>query len=249
MTRRIEPKVAKTAKRAGNERCSLSPSRPLRASVPIRGVSCEQKVAKIAKRDGDELGSLSPSRASVSILFLSLIVFACGVRAEVAPVAVRVPEAKAWIGQRVPFFVELRAPGSFSGTASFDLPQLPGTLLMKMGSPVVSSQDLEGRSWFVQTHEFALFSQRPGMLAISAFAVRFAHREGFTGPATDVQAQSPGFKIEIQRPPDSGQVGFLITTESLEVTETWDPTQCDRQTVPSMCHSATTHLARPSHCP
>ena len=46
---------------------------------------------------------------------------------EVAPAVVRVPEATAWIGQRVPFFVELSARGSFAGTASFDLPQIPGT--------------------------------------------------------------------------------------------------------------------------
>ena len=135
----------------------------------------------------------------------------------------RPPEEKAWIGQRVPFFVELRARGSFSGTASFDLPQLPGTLLIKIGNPVVSSQDLEGESWFVQTHEFALFSQRPGVLDVPPIPVRFAHRDGFTGPATDVQAQSPGFTVEMQRPPGSEQIGFLITTESLDVTETWDP--------------------------
>jgi hypothetical protein len=94
----------------------------------------------------------------------------------------------------VPFFVELRAGGSFTGTASFDLPQLPGALLMKIGAPVVSSQNFEGRSWFVQTHEFALFSQKPGTLEVPAFKVRFASREGFTGPAADIEAQSPGWR-------------------------------------------------------
>jgi hypothetical protein len=138
-------------------------------------------------------------------------------------VAVRVPEVKAWVGQRVPFFVELLAPGSFAGTAGFDLPQVPGSLVMKIGNPVVSSREIEGRSWFVQTHEFALFSQKAGLLEVPAFSVRFASREGFTGPASDVEAQAPGWKVEIQRPPGSDNIGFLITTESLDVTETWDP--------------------------
>lgn len=184
----------------------------------------EQKVAKIAKRTVIPPCSslpLRPLRTSVSIFLLLLPILGW---AEVAPVAVHPPEATAWIGQRVPFFVELRARGSFSGTASFDLPQIPGTILIKIGSPVVGSQDLDGESWFVQTHEFALFSQRPGMLAVPAFTVRFANRDGFTGPAIDVQAQSPGFTVDIQRPPGSEQTGFLVTTESLDVTETWGPT-------------------------
>jgi hypothetical protein len=145
-------------------------------------------------------------------------------QAEVAPVAVRVPEPKAWIGQRVTFYVELRAPGSFVGTASFDLPQIPGALLLKIGNPVVSSEEIEGESWFVQTHEFALFSQKPSVLKVPAFPVRFARRDGFTGPATEVKARVPAAKIEIKRPPGSEGLGFLLTTESLDVSETWNPT-------------------------
>jgi len=111
----------------------------------------------------------------------------------------------------LPFYVELRAPGSFAGTAGFDLPQLPGTLLMKIGNPVVGSQEIEGESWFVQTHEFALFSQRPGTLEVPPFSVRFASREGFTGPAKEMQAKAPSWKVDIRRPPGSDKIGFLIT--------------------------------------
>lgn len=146
-----------------------------------------------------------------------------GVKAEVAPVAVQVPDAKAWVGQRVPIYIELRAPGSFAGTATFDLPELPGTLLMKVGNPVVGSRELDGQSWFVQTHELALFSQAAGRLHVPAFSVRFASREGFTGPARDAVAQVPDWTVDIQRPPGSEGLGFLITTESLDVTETWNP--------------------------
>lgn len=185
----------------------------------------EQKISKSAKRTRHRGFSLAPSFplcASVPI-FLVLLLLPLFVQAEVAPVAVRVPELKAWVGQRVAFFVELRAPGSFAGTAYFALPQLPGTMLMKIGNPVVSSQEIEGRSWFVQTHEFALFSQKTALLDVPAFSVHFASRTGFTGPAKDVQAQAPGWKVEIQRPPDSDSIGFLITAESLNITETWEP--------------------------
>jgi hypothetical protein len=185
----------------------------------------EQKAAKIAKRFVDRRYSLSPSLpllASVPILLFFLLFPLC-VQAEVAPVAVRVPEGKVWIGQRLPFYVELRAPGSFAGTAGFDLPQLPGTFLMKIGNPVVGSQEIEGESWFVQTHEFALFSQRPGTLEVPPFSVRFASREGFTGPTKEMQAKAPSWKVDIRRPPGSDKIGFLITSESLDITEKWDP--------------------------
>jgi len=159
---------------------------------------------------------------SMLAAILSGVMLALAAHADVAPVAVRVPDAKAWVGQRATIYVELRAPGSFVGTANFDLPQIPGTLVMKIGNPVVSSKDIEGASWFVQTHEFALFSQKAGVLEIPAFPVSFSRREGYVGAATDVKAQTSPVSIKIQRPADSEQIGFLVTTESLDVTETWD---------------------------
>jgi hypothetical protein len=144
-------------------------------------------------------------------------------RAEVAPVTAYAPQTSAWLGQRLSFYIELRARGSFQGTASFDLPRIPRTLLIKIGEPQVASKQLEGETWFVQQHEFALFSQAAGRLEVPAINVRFARREGYTGPASDVQAQSPPLELEIQSPPGGNDIGFLITTESLDVSETWEP--------------------------
>lgn len=154
---------------------------------------------------------------------IACLIVASTAPAEVAPVEVLVPVSKAWVGQRVAVFIELRSPGSFAGSASFDLPQLPGTLMMKIGSPVVGSKELEGTTWFVQTHEFALFPQKPGPLAVPSFTVRFARRDGFTGPANEIDADCPSFTLEVKRPPGSGDTGFLITTESLDIIEKWEP--------------------------
>ncbi len=153
---------------------------------------------------------------------LVLLLFSVSALAEVAPVTARMAAPKAWMGQRATLYVELRAPGSFVGTANFELPEIPGTLLMRIGNPVVSSQDIEGASWFVQTHEFALFSQKAGVLEVPAFPVTFSRQEGFVGPATEVKAKTPTATIEIQRPPGSEQIGFLVTTEALDVSEKWD---------------------------
>lgn len=144
--------------------------------------------------------------------------------AEVAPVVAQTPISQAWIGQRAPFYIELRSPGSFAGTAKFDLPQIPGTLVVKIGDPVVESLKLEGETWFVQRHEFALFAQRTGKLEVPSIGVRFSRREGFTGPVSEIYAQTEALTIEIRQPPGSEQIGYLVTTESLEITETWEPT-------------------------
>lgn len=156
-------------------------------------------------------------------LLFSCLALVAAAAAEVGPVTVRLPAATAWTGQRISFFVELRTSGSFAGTPGFELPDLPGTLLIKVGSPVVGSQEIEGESLSVQSHEFALFSQRQGVLAVPPFPVSFAHRDGFTGPVREVRAEVPGLKIEIERPPGSERIGFLMTTDSFEVTETWEP--------------------------
>lgn len=157
------------------------------------------------------------------LFFIAILFVPNLVQADVDPVAVRISQKSAWVGQRVSIFVELRTPGSFTGSASFDWPKIPGTLVMKIGSPVVGSREIDGTSWFVQTHEFALFSQRSGTLEVPQFPVRFSGRSGFTGPVTDVQAKCPGFNIDIRRPPGSEHIAFLISTESFNVHETWSP--------------------------
>ncbi|MEX1042296.1 MAG: hypothetical protein WDZ51_16815 [Pirellulaceae bacterium] len=157
---------------------------------------------------------------------LSLLVLACIAnlgQAEVEPVSIRVPEPKGWTGQKIPFFLDLKAKGTFDGSASFSLPEVPQTVIIKVGSPVVSSEQIEGDTWFVQTHEFALFSQHSGTVTLPAFEARFASRDGFTGPATDRKENVPETHFEIQRPPGSEQLGFLVTASSIEIRETWSP--------------------------
>lgn len=159
-------------------------------------------------------------------IVFSLLTSACflvGLRAEVKPVSISAPETTAWTGELVPIVVELRANGSFSGSASFDIPEIPGTLLVKTGNPVVGSKELEGESWFIQTHQFALFSQKSGTVEVPPLSVRFEAREGFTGPAKEISAKTDPLSIEIRRPPGSEGIPFLVTTESFSVSETWDP--------------------------
>ncbi len=155
------------------------------------------------------------------VSFFALTSLVC---AEVAPVILEKTPEHAWVGERVAFFIELRSPASFSGTATFDIPHLPGTTVIQVGSPVVSSEEIEEEQWSVQRHEFALFCQRSGTLTVPEIKVRFTRKETFTGPDKEVVGTSPVWSINIEQPPGSEEIGHLITTGSFKVTEEWEPT-------------------------
>ena len=159
----------------------------------------------------------------MSWIIIAGLLWVCSAAADVAPVTVTLGKPSAWIGERVPVFVELRTTGSFSGSASFDLPAISGATFVKVGNPVVSSQTLDGQQWFLQRHEFALFSQQAGLLEIPSFLVRFSSREGISGPVQDMRLKTSPTQIDIKQPPGSENLGLLVTTEALTVSETWEP--------------------------
>jgi hypothetical protein len=134
-----------------------------------------------------------------------------------------VPVQETWTGARAPFFVELRGAGPFVGSARFALPELPGVLLLKVGNPTVASQRIDGADLFVQTHEFALFAQRAGALDLAGIEVTFASREGFDGPVRELTARVPALSFAVRRPPGLDPGEFVVSTPSLEITESWEP--------------------------
>ncbi|MEM9800590.1 MAG: hypothetical protein AAGA20_09700 [Planctomycetota bacterium] len=153
------------------------------------------------------------------ILALTLLALA-----QVAPVTTRVGVDRAWVGQRVDVNVEIRAPGTFSGASSLDLPEIPGVILVPMGRPVVSSETVDGESIFVQSHPLALFSQRDGEIEVPPFTVRFAHLKGFTGDPIERVEEAPAVSVTIVRPAAASGDGFLVSTSSLQIEQSWDPT-------------------------
>jgi len=161
---------------------------------------------------------------SLSACAYGLTLLWCGVAQGAVPlVTIEAPEESTWVGQRTPFTVELRSKGPFVGAAGFSLPQLKRCVIIKIGNPVVATKELEGETWFVQSHEFALFSQAAGRVDMLAFQVRFSSRNDFTSPPEDHVEQAPAQSFEVKRPPGSDKIGLLVTTEELDIKETWDP--------------------------
>ncbi|MEW4563137.1 hypothetical protein AB1K70_11460 [Bremerella sp. JC770] len=136
-------------------------------------------------------------------------------------------QPKGWIGQRIPFFVDLRGPGPFVGAASFSIPQIPRVVIIKVGNPVVSSEEDDDQTIFTQTHEFALFSQAAGKVELPGFEVRYANKQGYTGPEVSTTGQVPALQFEIEKPEGLPDGTFVVTTPQLDVTETWDTKPTD----------------------
>lgn len=179
-----------------------------------------QKSVKAANYRMHLVRSLIPLRslrASVGFLLSPLL-------AAAEPSArLETPTTDAWTGQRISFFIELRAPGSFDGAPSFDIPRMPGSLVLKVGNPVPGSLTEAGTEYFTQRHQFALISQAEGDIELPTITARFAHKKGYTGPSFDAVEQLPSARFTIRRPPGSEHLEFLVTTESLQIEEHWDP--------------------------
>ena len=134
-------------------------------------------------------------------------------------------EGEIWLGQKVVMVVELLAPGYFSGTASYNLPKVPGVLIVPpIGSPMVSTEDVGGVSYTVQRHELMLFSQVEGKVTVPACDVRLEFkRTPLDHDAVQQSVKTQEVSIQVARPPGTQPGQVVITSRDLKVEESWKP--------------------------
>jgi hypothetical protein len=129
----------------------------------------------------------------------------------------------AWTGEPVALIITLYSPGPFSGTASFDFPELPATAFLQAGNPLVGSESIDGGTYLTQRHEFAIYTQRAGDVVIPAFRVRFAGKQTFTSVAEPVEGYTPELRFRSLRPPGTEHLGVVVATSNMNVSQTWQP--------------------------
>lgn len=129
-----------------------------------------------------------------------------------------------WVGQRVTIVVELLAPGTFASAPSFDLPQVPGVILIPPeGRPVIGSETIGDVDYTSQRHELQVYAQRPGEVQMPEFAVRFESSPAFGQPATDERVVVPAVSFTAKMPPGAEGLSMVITTHELRFEEKWRP--------------------------
>lgn len=134
----------------------------------------------------------------------------------------KVPET-IWVGQHVTFYIEVLTATSFEKNPHFELPQVSGALLLKPQMfPLTSEKDLDGTHYAVQSHQFAIFPQRPGEITVSPIGVRFSSpTEGATPHLQELQTQALRFTAQL--PPGAEHLSLLVSTRELTVRQTWEP--------------------------
>src|SRR5262249_31350994 len=129
-----------------------------------------------------------------------------------------------WVGQRVTLVVELLAPGTFASAPAFDLPQVPGVILVPPeGSPVIGTEDADGTTYTTQRHELACYAQRGGSIEIPGFSIRFESSEAFGRPAVEQRVTTDPVSFTAKMPQGTEGLATVITTHDLKVEENWDP--------------------------
>lgn len=138
-----------------------------------------------------------------------------------------VSKRAAWTGEPVPIIVTLYSPGPFSGTASFDLPELPQTIIVVSDRPVIGSEQIDGETYFTQRHTLTLYTQKAGEIVVPPLVVRFAGRPTFTADPEPMQGETDALRFQSNRPPVSGDLGMIIAANSMEVRQEWSSEDSD----------------------
>ncbi|HIE95554.1 MAG: tetratricopeptide repeat protein [Fuerstiella sp.] len=126
-------------------------------------------------------------------------------------------------GEPVSLIITLYSPGPFSGTASFDLPELPRTAIIRAGSPVVGSETVDEDTWFTQRHELKLYTQRSGTIEIPSFRVQFSGKKTFTSAPEPMAGSTPKLQFQSNRPPGTDGMGLVTAATQITMTQSWSP--------------------------
>jgi hypothetical protein len=134
-------------------------------------------------------------------------------------------KGQAWVGQRIPLVVELRVPGYFAGTPSFDLPRVPDILLMQLNQhPVLGSERIQDVDYTTQRHEFLILARRAGDYEIPAFTVRLEYKRGpLDKEAVSQTVSTEPVHFNAKTPPGAENLAGLLSANELKAVEKWQP--------------------------
>jgi hypothetical protein len=141
------------------------------------------------------------------------------------PVRAELSKESAWTGEKVPLIITLFCPGPFSGTPSFDLPELPQTAIVKIGNPLVGTEEVGEETYMTQRHEFAVYTQRSGTIVIPSFRVRYSGKNDFTSKPESRESRIPELRFKSRRPPDTESMGVVVSVTEMKIVQSWNPAQ------------------------
>ncbi len=139
---------------------------------------------------------------------------------------VLLPEGEFWSGEAIPIAVELRALGSFSGTAYIDTPELAQSQWTRLGNPVISSERVSEGEVFVQRHDYLFVTQQEGELVIPELTARFRVRSS-DGTITEQEGRSSSGTLIVKRPPGVQPGQFVVSVRDYRIRQSWSSDEKD----------------------
>ena len=134
------------------------------------------------------------------------------------------PKDGVWVGQRVTLAITLATPDLFAGAPSFDLPSIPGAVVLPpSGSPTLGSESVGDTTFTTQRHEFAVYAQRAGIVQIPSFAIRFDSNAGYGKPINTRRVVTAPISFQAKTPPGAERLGTVIATRRLTLSDEWQP--------------------------
>jgi hypothetical protein len=160
---------------------------------------------------------------SLFLMFFALLLIPVTAVAGDPMVKVRIESMeKIWVGQKTVMVVELYSPTYFSGVPRFDLPEVPGLVMMKVpGRPVIGSEQLGSDTYSVQSHEFFIYPQRAGKVTIPPFPVQFGVAGVGMAKPTRHLLITRQLHFTASMPVGAEHLQTLISAHELAVREDW----------------------------
>ena len=158
---------------------------------------------------------------------LAIVVLAASKVLAADPVQLRArvrSEGPVWVGQRAPIEIDLLTPTTFASAPVFELPEIPGALLVRMEDhPTLGTEVVGGATYVIAQHDLALFAMRPGRYDIPSITVRFASANAPGEQPVEHRLTTPPLRIEARLPPGAEHLPSLISTSAMTVSEPWKP--------------------------
>lgn len=153
-----------------------------------------------------------------------------------------------WVGQKVIVVVELIAPGYFASAPSFDLPHPQSVLLMPpLDSPVLDNETIDDTIYTVQQYELSAYPMKEGEQLIPAFTIRFSYKSApLDSEETSASVQTTPQAYSVKRPPGTEKLGQLISTQNLEIEETWNPEPSQQDVIAGTAFTRTVSYTAPN---
>ena len=158
-----------------------------------------------------------------ALLFWLLYAASSVALADHQPVQAELGQEVAWTSEAVPLILALYSADPFGSTPVFDFPEVPQTAIVKVGSAVVGTEQIDGVSYYTQRHEFAIYTQRIGEFVLPPITVRFSSRENLSSPPVPITSQTPELRFRSRRPPGTEDLGVVVVVRDLEATQSWQP--------------------------